>query len=231
MDSIVRRVPAPIKRGREGAFAFASGSFWIPDNVSDSSSSTVARIDARKRSRCQSHRDRRSFGRRHRRLRQRVGREQRRERRRAHRSVDQRDRRANSRGSVAQVHGGGRRRGVGSESNRRVGLADRSGDESRGGSRGRARANAGGRYLSRRRVRLVERGRNAGHTHRSAHEHGHAPVRGRKRRGRDPLGCRSSLGGRSQDWTTLAHRPEPHRAQVNRVAPTRAAAPTAPEGT
>ena len=46
-DSIVRKIPAPIKRGREGAFAFASGSFWIPDNVSDSSSTTVARIDAR----------------------------------------------------------------------------------------------------------------------------------------------------------------------------------------
>jgi YVTN family beta-propeller protein len=46
-DSIVRKIPAPIKRGREGAFAFASGSFWIPDNVSDSASNTVARIDAR----------------------------------------------------------------------------------------------------------------------------------------------------------------------------------------
>ena len=46
-DSIVRKIPAPIKRGREGAFAFASGSLWIPDNVSDSSSTTVARIDAR----------------------------------------------------------------------------------------------------------------------------------------------------------------------------------------
>jgi virginiamycin B lyase len=45
VDSVVRRIPAPIKRGREGAFAFASGSFWIPDNVSDSSSSTIARID------------------------------------------------------------------------------------------------------------------------------------------------------------------------------------------
>jgi len=46
-DSIVRKIPAPIKRGREGAFAFAAGSFWIPDNVSDSASNTVARIDAR----------------------------------------------------------------------------------------------------------------------------------------------------------------------------------------
>jgi YVTN family beta-propeller protein len=46
-DSIVRKIPAPIKRGREGAFAFANGSFWIPDNVSDSSSSTIARIDAK----------------------------------------------------------------------------------------------------------------------------------------------------------------------------------------
>lgn len=47
VDSIVRRIPLPIKRGREGAFAIAAGSFWIPDNVSDSSSSTIARVDAR----------------------------------------------------------------------------------------------------------------------------------------------------------------------------------------
>jgi virginiamycin B lyase len=46
-DSIVRRIPLPIKRGREGAFAFADGSFWIPDNVTDSASSTVVRVDAR----------------------------------------------------------------------------------------------------------------------------------------------------------------------------------------
>ena len=46
-DSIVRRIPAPIKRGREGAFAFADGSFWVPDNVSDSASSTVVRLDVR----------------------------------------------------------------------------------------------------------------------------------------------------------------------------------------
>src|SRR4029079_6094662 len=46
-DSIVRKIPAPIKRGREGAFAFAAGSFWIPDNVSDSAATAVARIDAR----------------------------------------------------------------------------------------------------------------------------------------------------------------------------------------
>jgi virginiamycin B lyase len=46
-DSIVRRIPLPIKRGREGAFAFADGSFWVPDNVTDSASSTVVRIDGR----------------------------------------------------------------------------------------------------------------------------------------------------------------------------------------
>lgn len=47
VDSIVRKIPIPIKRGREGAFALVAGSFWVPDNVSDSSSSTIARVDAR----------------------------------------------------------------------------------------------------------------------------------------------------------------------------------------
>ena len=47
VDSVVRRIPAPITRGREGAFAFADGSFWIPDNVTDSASGTVVRLDAR----------------------------------------------------------------------------------------------------------------------------------------------------------------------------------------
>jgi YVTN family beta-propeller protein len=46
-NAVVRRVPAPIKAGREGAAAFADGSFWIPDNLSDSASSSVARLDAR----------------------------------------------------------------------------------------------------------------------------------------------------------------------------------------
>lgn len=46
-DSVVRRIPVPIKRGREGAFAFVNGSFWIPDNVTDSASTSVVRIDAR----------------------------------------------------------------------------------------------------------------------------------------------------------------------------------------
>lgn len=46
-NAVVRRVPVPIKRGREGAFAIVDGSFWIPDNVSDSSSATVVRVDAR----------------------------------------------------------------------------------------------------------------------------------------------------------------------------------------
>jgi len=46
-DSVVRRIPIPIRRGREGAFAFANGAFWVPDNVADSGSSTVAKVDAR----------------------------------------------------------------------------------------------------------------------------------------------------------------------------------------
>jgi virginiamycin B lyase len=46
-NSIVRRIHVPIKRGREGSFAITDGSFWIPDNVSDSSSSTIVRVDMR----------------------------------------------------------------------------------------------------------------------------------------------------------------------------------------
>src|SRR5689334_2712678 len=46
-DSVVRRIPLPIRRGREGAFAFVNGAFWVPDNVADSGSSTVAKVDAR----------------------------------------------------------------------------------------------------------------------------------------------------------------------------------------
>jgi virginiamycin B lyase len=46
-DSIVRRIAAPIKTGREGAVAFADGALWIPDNLSDSTSSSVARLDLR----------------------------------------------------------------------------------------------------------------------------------------------------------------------------------------
>jgi streptogramin lyase len=46
-DAVVRRITAPIKVGREGAAAFADGSFWIPDNLSDSTSSSIARLDAR----------------------------------------------------------------------------------------------------------------------------------------------------------------------------------------
>src|SRR6185295_18538386 len=45
-NTIVRRVPVPIVRGREGSFAFADNSFWIPDNATDSTSSTIARVDA-----------------------------------------------------------------------------------------------------------------------------------------------------------------------------------------
>lgn len=46
-DSIVRRIAAPIKTGREGAVAFADGALWIPDNLSDSNSASVARLDLR----------------------------------------------------------------------------------------------------------------------------------------------------------------------------------------
>jgi YVTN family beta-propeller protein len=46
-DSVVRRIPIPVRRGREGAFAFANGAFWIPDNVADSGSSSIAKVDAR----------------------------------------------------------------------------------------------------------------------------------------------------------------------------------------
>ena len=46
-DSVVRRIPVPIRRGREGSFAFANGAFWIPDNVADSGSTSVAKVDAR----------------------------------------------------------------------------------------------------------------------------------------------------------------------------------------
>lgn len=45
LNTIVRRIHVPIKRGREGAFAIQNGSFWLPDNVTDSASSTVARVD------------------------------------------------------------------------------------------------------------------------------------------------------------------------------------------
>jgi virginiamycin B lyase len=44
---VVRRVRVPIARGREGSFAIANGSFWIPDNVHDSTSATIARVDMR----------------------------------------------------------------------------------------------------------------------------------------------------------------------------------------
>jgi YVTN family beta-propeller protein len=46
-DSVVRRIPIPVRRGREGAFAFANNAFWIPDNVADSGSTSIARVDAR----------------------------------------------------------------------------------------------------------------------------------------------------------------------------------------
>jgi streptogramin lyase len=45
-NRVVRRINAPIKAGREGAFAYANHSFWIPANASDASSSALARIDA-----------------------------------------------------------------------------------------------------------------------------------------------------------------------------------------
>lgn len=45
-NHLVRRIPVPIARGREGSFAFSDGSFWLPANVPDTSSPTVVRIDA-----------------------------------------------------------------------------------------------------------------------------------------------------------------------------------------
>ncbi|MBZ5536567.1 MAG: hypothetical protein LAO31_11475 [Acidobacteriia bacterium] len=45
-NAVVRRISVPITTGREGAFAVADGSFWIPVNRPDASSSVVARIDA-----------------------------------------------------------------------------------------------------------------------------------------------------------------------------------------
>jgi len=46
-DSVVRRIPAPIKTGREGAVAYIDNALWIPDNASDSNSTTVSRLDLR----------------------------------------------------------------------------------------------------------------------------------------------------------------------------------------
>ena len=46
-DSIVRRLPAPIKPGREGAIATADGALWIPDNATDSNSSAIVRLNVR----------------------------------------------------------------------------------------------------------------------------------------------------------------------------------------
>ena len=45
-NHLVRRIPVPIAGGREGSFAYSHGSFWLPANAPDSSSSTVVRIDA-----------------------------------------------------------------------------------------------------------------------------------------------------------------------------------------
>ncbi len=46
-NRVVRRIAVPIAGGREGAFAFANGSFWIGANVPDSMSSVIVRIDPR----------------------------------------------------------------------------------------------------------------------------------------------------------------------------------------
>jgi len=46
-NTIVQRIPVPIKGGREGAFAIVDGDLWIPDNVSDTSSASVVRVNAR----------------------------------------------------------------------------------------------------------------------------------------------------------------------------------------
>ena len=45
-NRIVARWSLPIALGREGSFAFANGSFWVPANVPDSTSSDIARVDA-----------------------------------------------------------------------------------------------------------------------------------------------------------------------------------------
>ncbi len=46
-NSVVRRIPVPIKEGREGAVAFAEGALWVPDNASDSNSTSIVRLDVR----------------------------------------------------------------------------------------------------------------------------------------------------------------------------------------
>jgi YVTN family beta-propeller protein len=46
-NTIVRRLLVPITRGREGAFAILDGSLWVPDNATDSTSASVARVDIR----------------------------------------------------------------------------------------------------------------------------------------------------------------------------------------
>ena len=46
-NQVARRIPVPIAGGREGAFAFSDGSFWLPANVPDSSSSDIVRVDPR----------------------------------------------------------------------------------------------------------------------------------------------------------------------------------------
>lgn len=46
-NRVTERWPLPIALGREGSFAFSDSSFWVGANVPDSSSSDIARLDAR----------------------------------------------------------------------------------------------------------------------------------------------------------------------------------------
>jgi len=46
-NRVAQRWPLAIALGREGSFAFSDGSFWVGANIPDSSSSDIARVDAR----------------------------------------------------------------------------------------------------------------------------------------------------------------------------------------
>jgi len=46
-NTVTRRIPVPITRGREGSFAYLDGSFWVPDNKSDTGSTSIAKVDAK----------------------------------------------------------------------------------------------------------------------------------------------------------------------------------------
>jgi virginiamycin B lyase len=46
-NGVVARWLLPIAPGREGSFAYSDGSFWVPANTPDTTSSEIARVDAR----------------------------------------------------------------------------------------------------------------------------------------------------------------------------------------